>query len=215
MHGAHIVTAKIQGRLFDRARTHSPFDVVAWHGNYSPYKYDLANFHAVNAVTVDHTDPSVFTVLTIPSAEPGTAAVDFVVFPPRWMCAEHTFRPPYFHRNCMAEFMGLINGGYDAKVGFVAGSSSLHNLGTPHGPDAATYRAAIETDTSAPAKFVGGTAFMFETRVPLRLSEFAADEGSPIFDAEYRACWDDLPRSTAPTDELAGEVATKLRLRES
>ncbi|KAG8469185.1 hypothetical protein KFE25_007703 [Diacronema lutheri] len=198
--GAHVVTVKTGGRLFERARSHSPFDVVAWHGNYAPFKYDLARFRAVNSVTVDHTDPSVFTVLTLPSAEPGSAAVDFAIFPPRWMCAERTFRPPYFHRNCMAEFMGLIHGGYDAKVGFVAGGSSLHNIGTPHGPDEASYRAAIEADTSTPAKFAGGTAFMFETRAPLRLSGFAADEGTAIFDTEYRNCWDGLPRAVLPAN---------------
>jgi hypothetical protein len=120
-------------------------------------------------------DPSIFTVLTLPSAIPGIAAVDFAIFPPRWMCAEHTFRPPYFHRNCMAEFMGLIHGGYDAKVGFQPGGCSLHGVGTPHGPDTATWRAAIETDTSAPAKFVGGTAFMFEVSLFLYCDEFLSD----------------------------------------
>lgn len=213
--GAHVTTVKMQGKLFDRARTHSPFDVVAWHGNYAPYKYDLATFRVHGSVSVDHTDPSIFTVLSLPSAEPGAAAVDFAVFPPRWQCAEHTFRPPYFHRNCVAEFMGLIDGGYDAKAGFVPGGSSLHNVGTPHGPDAATYHAAIEADTSVPAKFVGGTAFMFETRLPLRLSAYAADEGSPTFDAEYRACWDGLPRSVAPAGPgLAAGAAGGPRARE-
>lgn len=197
--GEFTTTLKSLGQLYDRARTHSPFDVVAWHGNYCPFRYDLSHFHPVNSVSVDHPDPSIFTVLTVASSEAGTAAVDFAIFPPRWMAAEHTFRPPYFHRNCMAEFMGLIHGGYDAKVGFVAGGASLHNIGTAHGPDAASYSKAIEMDTTQPSKFTGGTAFMFETRLALRLSSFAADKSSEIFDAEYARCWDGLPRATLPS----------------
>jgi len=200
--GEFTVTTKMLGELFDRPRAHSVFDVVAWRGNYVPYKFDLAKFVTVNSVSVDHLDPSIFTVLTIPSSEPGVASVDFVIFPPRWMCAEHTFRPPYYHRNCMSEFMGLIDGGYDAKVGFVPGGSSLHGIGVPHGPDAATFEAASCADTSKPVKFTAGTAFMFETRCHLRLTAFAADESEAgLLDTAYAECWKGLRRATIPVRE--------------
>ncbi len=190
------ITTKLCGELFDSTREHSPFDVVGWHGNYAPYKYDLSRFHAINTVTVDHPDPSIFTVLTAPSAEPGVAVVDFVIFPPRWMCAEHTFRPPYYHRNMMSEFMGLVGGTYDAKGGgedgFVPGGASLHGCSTPHGPDAAAYAGAVAADTSRPAKFDGGLAFMFETNAVLKLTRFAA-EGETV-QPNYVKCWEGLPR---------------------
>mmetsp|Transcript_4345 Transcript_4345/g.12708 ORF Transcript_4345/g.12708 Transcript_4345/m.12708 type:complete len:466 (-) Transcript_4345:97-1494(-) len=200
--GEWVVTSKVLGRLFDRTKRHSPFDVVAWHGNYAPFKYDLSRFHTVNTVSVDHPDPSIFTVLTIPSSDPGVALVDFVIFPPRWMAAENTFRPPYYHRNCMSEFMGLIDGSYDAKRGFLPGGSSLHGIGTAHGPDAPTFRAASAVDTSTPTKFDAGTAFMFETRAPLKLAPFAADTEGPIFDGDYMACWDELPRASVTVHQL-------------
>ena len=146
------ITTKYAGKIFETTRDYSPWDVVAWHGTFTPYKYDLARYHAVNTVTVDHPDPSIFTVLTCPSGEPGVAVCDFVIFPPRWMCAQNTFRPPYFHRNVMAEFMGLIHGSYDAKEageeGFAPGGASLHPQGTPHGPDADCFAAASSCDTS-------------------------------------------------------------------
>src|SRR5690606_27298769 len=144
----------------------SPLDVVAWHGNYAPYKYDLANFMTMNTVSFDHADPSIFTVLTSPSGVmPGVANVDFVIFPPRWTVAEHTFRPPYFHRNVMSEFMGLIKGVYDAKEGggFVPGGCSLHNCMSAHGPDANSFDKASEADLK-PAYIDGTLAFMFESR---------------------------------------------------
>jgi len=193
-----VITTKYGGKLFDTKRTHSPYDVVAWHGNYGPYKYDLGRFHAVNTVTVDHSDPSIFTVLTCPSAEPGVAVADFVIFPPRWLCAEATFRPPYFHRNVMSEFMGLIGGSYDAKKGgedgFAPGGASLHVASTPHGPDASSYAGALAADTSKPVKLPGGLAFMFETCAMLQLTEHAATSGN--VQKNYAACWNDLPRAT-------------------
>jgi homogentisate 1,2-dioxygenase len=147
-------------------------------------RYGLANFHAVNTVTVDHSDPSIFTVLTAPSGEPGVAVADFVIFPPRWLCAEHTFRPPYYHRNMMSEFMGLIGGEYDAKKGgedgFVPGGASLHGVSTPHGPDAASYAGAIAADTTKAVKMGGGTAFMFETNAVLRLTPCAESSHAEI-----------------------------------
>jgi len=192
------VVTKLLGRLYATKRTHSVFDVVGWHGNYAPYKYDLRRFHAVNTVSVDHPDPSIFTVLTVPTNEPGVAAADFVIFPPRWLCAEGTFRPPYFHRNCMSEFMGLIDGVYDAKKGgkggFEPGGCSYHGAGTPHGPDAAAVASASQADTSRPTKFDGGLAFMFETSALLRLTPFAADPSNGMLDTDYGACWEGLPR---------------------
>jgi len=193
------ITTKYGGKLFDATRTHSPFDVVAWHGNYAPYKYDLSRFHAVNTVTVDHPDPSIFTVLTAPSNEPGVAVADFVIFPPRWLCAERTFRPPYFHRNVMSEFMGLVGGTYDAKAGgkggFVPGGASLHVASTPHGPDATSYAGAIAADTSKPVKFAGGLAFMFETNAHLTLTPYAVDPANGCVQEDYAACWKGLPRA--------------------
>ena len=128
-------------------KTHSCFNVAAWHGNYAPYKYELWRFSAVNSVTFDHMDPSIFTVLTAPSLQPGTAIADFVIFPPRWSVHEHTFRPPYYHRNCMSEFMGLICGQYEAKEGgFVPGGATLHSMMTPHGPDANCFNKASNSE---------------------------------------------------------------------
>ncbi|HYW91355.1 MAG TPA: homogentisate 1,2-dioxygenase [Gammaproteobacteria bacterium] len=152
------------GRPWRSTLGHSPFDVVAWHGNYAPCKYALSRFNAINTVSFDHPDPSIFTVLTAPSDTPGVANVDFVIFPPRWMVAEHTFRPPYFHRNVMSEFMGLVHGVYDAKAeGFMPGGSSLHNCMSPHGPDATTYEEAVATELKP--RYQGNTlAFMFESR---------------------------------------------------
>ena len=197
------MTTKYAGKLFETVRDYSPYDVVAWHGNYCPFKYDLSRFHAVNTVTADHSDPSIFTVLTCPSSEPGVAVADFVIFPPRWLCAEHSFRPPYYHRNVMSEFMGLVGGTYDAKAGgvdgFAPGGASLHVASTPHGPDAASYAAAIACDTSVPKKFDGGLAFMFETSAMLKLTQHACASGA--VQHNYAACWEGLPRASIPADE--------------
>jgi homogentisate 1,2-dioxygenase len=182
------VIAKFGGHLWSAQVDHSPLDVVAWHGNYYPYKYDLARFNAINTVSFDHPDPSIFTVLTSSSETPGTANVDFVVFPPRWIVAEHTFRPPYFHRNVMSEFMGLIRGEYDAKEGgFVPGSASLHNSMSAHGPDRASYVKAIADDLKP--RHLGNTlAFMFESRYVFEPTAFAL--ASPGLDKDYDAVWD-------------------------
>ncbi|MGO4836523.1 homogentisate 1,2-dioxygenase, partial [Rhizobiaceae sp. 2RAB30] len=154
---------------------HSPLDVVAWHGNYAPYKYDLSTYSPVGALLFDHPDPSIFTVLTAPSGEEGTANIDFVIFPPRWMVAENTFRPPWYHRNIMSEFMGLIQGKYDAKEeGFVPGGMSLHNMMLAHGPDADGYEKASTVELK-PVKLENTMAFMFETRFPQMLTRFAAE----------------------------------------
>jgi len=188
----------MDGRLFDKPSDHSPYNVVAWHGNYLPYKYDLRKFCAVNSVTYDHLDPSIYTVLTCQSDLPGTALADFVIFPPRIMATDDdTFRPPWFHRNTMSEFMGLIWGQYDAKEGFRPGGASLHNTMTPHGPDEHTYQKAVEGDCSAPTKFDAGLAFMFESCLPMKVSPQAlAPTSSPCtsqwLDAEYAECWQGL-----------------------
>jgi homogentisate 1,2-dioxygenase len=184
---------KVSSRLYKRRSSHSPYNVVAWHGNYLPYKYNLERFCAVNSVTYDHIDPSVYTVLTCQTDHAGTALADFVIFPsPRVMATDpNTFRPPWFHRNCMSEFIGLIRGSYDAKVGFVPGGVSLHNCMTPHGPDADTYAKAVADECSAPSIFNGGLAFMFETCMPLRVSPLALRDDQ-WRDANYNECWQGL-----------------------
>ncbi len=186
--GETELIAKIGGHLWSAELAHSPFDVAAWHGNYYPYKYDLGRFNTMNTVSFDHPDPSIFTVLTSPSETPGTANVDFVIFPPRWMVAERTFRPPYFHRNVMSEFMGLIHGEYDAKQGgFVPGGASLHNCMSAHGPDRASYERAVAARLEP--QYLGATlAFMFESRYALEPTAFAMT--SPALDAHYDAAWD-------------------------
>ena len=190
--GTFRVTSKFCGRLWQGEYTHSPLNVVAWHGNYAPYKYDLANFNCINSVSFDHPDPSIYTVLTAPSEIVGTANCDFVIFPPRWMVAEHTFRPPWFHRNFMNEFMGLIKGEYDAKAeGFVPGGASLHNCMSGHGPDAATYERASSADLKP--QFLGDTlAFMFETRFVCRPTKYAME--TKQLQHEYYECWQDLKK---------------------
>ncbi len=178
---------------------HSPLDVVAWHGNYAPYKYDLSTFSPVGAILFDHPDPSIFTVLTAPSGEEGTANIDFVIFPPRWMVAEHTFRPPWYHRNIMSEFMGLIKGQYDAKEeGFVPGGSSLHNMMLPHGPDTFGFEKASHGELK-PVKLEETMAFMFETRFPQHLTRYAAE--TDTLQEDYIDCWKDLKKRFNGTPE--------------
>src|SRR4051812_2361640 len=194
--GACELIARFGGRCWSTRLDHSPLDVVAWHGNYHPYKYDLARFNAMNTVTFDHADPSIFTVLTSTSDTPGVANVDFVVFPPRWSVAEHTFRPPYFHRNVMSELMGLIRGRYDAKEGgFVPGGASLHNAMSGHGPDRASYEKAVAAGLAP--QFMGDTlAFMFETRHAFAAPQAALD--APSRDRAYDAAWSGFPKAKVP-----------------
>jgi homogentisate 1,2-dioxygenase len=183
---------KFQGGLWATSLSHSPLDVVAWHGNYAPCKYDLRRFNVINTVSFDHPDPSIFTVLTSPSDTPGVANADFVIFPPRWMVAEHTFRPPWFHRNVMNEFMGLITGAYDAKAGgFLPGGASLHNCMSAHGPDAASWARASEAELK-PHKLVDTMAFMFETRWVMRPTRYALE--TPLLQQDYDAAWSGFPR---------------------
>ena len=180
------------GDLFRTQIGQSPLDVVAWHGNYAPYKYDLRRFSPVGAISFDHPDPSIYTVLTAPSESPGTANVDFVIFPERWAVAENTFRPPWYHRNIMSEFMGLIYGVYDAKPeGFVPGGMSLHNMMLPHGPDAVAFEHASTMDLK-PVKLANSLAFMFESRFPQKLTAFSSTSAVPQDD--YIDCWTGLEK---------------------
>jgi len=190
--GQFELLAKFAGKLWSAAIDHSPLDVVAWHGNYTPYKYNLAAFNAMNSVSFDHADPSIFTVLTSPSGIPGTANMDFVIFPPRWMVAEHTFRPPWFHRNVMSEYMGLVYGEYDAKAeGFLPGGGSLHNCMSGHGPDATTFEAASNA-LLQPQKLDKTMAFMFETRLLIHPTRIAME--SPQLQKDYLQCWHGLKK---------------------
>ena len=190
--GQFELLAKFAGKLWSAAIDHSPLDVVAWHGNYTPYKYNLAAFNAMNSVSFDHADPSIFTVLTSPSGIPGTANMDFVIFPPRWMVAEHTFRPPWFHRNVMSEYMGLVYGKYDAKAeGFLPGGGSLHNCMSGHGPDATTFEAASNA-VLQPQKLDKTMAFMFETRLLIHPTRIAME--SPQLQKDYLQCWHGLKK---------------------
>ena len=189
------VVNKFCGNLWSATYGHSPLDVVAWHGNYVPYVYDLRRFNVLGTISYDHPDPSIFTVLTSPSDTPGLAGVDFVVFAPRWLVGEDTFRPPYFHRNVMSEYMGLIEGAYDAKTagegGFVPGGGSLHNMMSAHGPDRETFERASNAELK-PQKIDDGLAFMFETRWPVILTPQAAR--AEHVQERYDAVWEGFER---------------------
>ncbi|WP_093450153.1 homogentisate 1,2-dioxygenase [Sphingomonas sp. YR710] len=187
---------KFQGRLWSTMLDHSPFDVVAWHGNLAPFRYDLRRFNTINTVSFDHPDPSIFTVLTAPSEIAGAANCDFVIFPPRWMVAEATFRPPWFHRNVMSEYMGLILGSYDAKAaGFVPGGGSLHNQMSGHGPDRVSYQTGITADLQ-PQRIDDMMAFMFESRLVIRPTRFATE--TPLAQSDYDVCWVGFPKAEVP-----------------
>ncbi|MCR6686584.1 homogentisate 1,2-dioxygenase [Pseudoxanthomonas sp.] len=191
------LVAKFQGHLWRAGIGHSPLDVVAWHGSHVPYRYDLRRFNAIGSISFDHPDPSIFTVLTAPSDTPGTANVDFAIFPPRWLVAQHTFRPPWFHRNVASEFMGLVHGAYDAKAeGFLPGGCSLHNCMSGHGPDATTFEKASAADLSRPDVIADTMAFMFETRAVLRPTAQALDAAHR--QRGYQQCWAGLRRNFRP-----------------
>ena len=185
------VISKYQGKLFQAHQDHSPFDVVAWHGNYAPYKYDMDNFMVVNSVSFDHPDPSIFTVLTAQTTRPGVALADFVIFPPRWSVHERTFRPPYYHRNCMSEYMGIIKGSYEAKAGSSPGSATLHSMMTPHGPDTKCFEGASKAELKPEFIGKGSLAFMFETSFGLALTKWGNDTCHCI-DENYHKCWEGL-----------------------
>lgn len=194
--GDYQLVQKFLGTLWETNLGRSPLDVVAWHGNYAPWKYDLAHFNTIGSISFDHPDPSIFTVLTSPSDMPGTANVDFVIFPPRWLVAEDTFRPPWFHRNTMSECMGLLRGAYDAKVGgFVPGALSLHNQMSGHGPDVASWQGASAAHL-IPQKLSDTMAFMVESRWVFRPTDFALETSA--LDADYDAAWGGFPKAILP-----------------
>ena len=191
------LVTKFMGNLWAAAMDHSPLDVVAWHGNFAPYKYDLRRFNTIGSISYDHPDPSIFLVLQAQSAVAGVDDIDFVIFPPRILVGQDTFRPPWFHRNIAAEFMGLIHGVYDAKAaGFAPGGASLHNCMTGHGPDAGTFEKASNADTSQPDYLKDTMAFMFETRCAIRPTRFALE--SPQLQREYYRCWQGLRKHFDP-----------------
>jgi homogentisate 1,2-dioxygenase len=195
--GSFELLARFRGALWSAPLDHSPLDVVAWHGNYAPYKYDLRRFNTIGSISFDHPDPSIFAVLISPSDTPGISSIDFVIFPPRILVMEHTFRPPWFHRNVASEFMGLISGVYDAKTeGFVPGGASLHNCMSGHGPDADTFERASQADTSQPSVIRDTMALMFETRHPLLATAYALS--APQRQSNYVDCWRGLQRHFDP-----------------
>lgn len=196
--GDFELVAKFQGGLWRAGLGHSPLDVVAWHGNYAPCKYDLRRFNTIGSISYDHPDPSIFLVLHSPSDSEGVSNIDFVIFPPRWLVAQDTFRPPWFHRNIASEFMGLVHGAYDAKAdGFVPGGSSLHNSMSGHGPDAATFGKATTADLSKPDVIKDTMAFMFESRHVIRPTAQALAAGHR--QATYQQCWQGLARNFDPS----------------
>ncbi len=194
--GDFELVAKFGGNLWSCGIDHSPFDVVAWHGNYAPYRYDLKKFNTIGSISFDHPDPSIFTVLTSPSGEAGVANCDFVIFPDRWLVAENTFRPAWYHRNYMSEYMGLIYGAYDAKEeGFVPGGGSLHNQMSAHGPDLDAFEKASNADLK-PQKLEGTMAFMFESRYIIRPTKFAMETSQ--LQADYFEVWQRLKKNFRP-----------------
>ena len=208
--GEFELIAKFAGRLWAAPITHSPLDVVAWHGNNAPYKYDLRRFNTIGSVSYDHPDPSISLVLQSQSDTPGVDGIDFVIFPPRWQVAQDTFRPPWFHRNVASEFMGLITGVYDAKAeGFAAGGASLHNCMSGHGPDAATYEKALRADTSRPVHIAATMAFMFETRTVIRPTRFALEARQ--LQKGYSRVWRDLPKKFSPDWVAPAKRASRRR----
>ncbi|MEO9102524.1 MAG: homogentisate 1,2-dioxygenase [Burkholderiaceae bacterium] len=193
--GSYELIKKHSGAMWQARLPQTPFNVVAWHGNLAPVRYDTANFMTIGSISFDHPDPSIFTVLMSPSDTPGTANCDFAIFPPRWLVMEDTFRPPWYHRNLMSEFMGLIHGEYDAKPqGFKPGGASLHNCMVPHGPDEEAFDKASNA-TNAPQKLDHTLAFMFESRYLFVPTDFALHGGA--LDPDYADCWAGLGRRAA------------------
>lgn len=201
------LVSKFNENMFRARQNHSPFNVAAWHGLYYPYKYDLGRFNAIGSISFDHVDPSVYTVLSAPSHHIGTAIADFVIFPPRWLVQEDTFRPPWYHRNTMSEFMGLIQGDYDAKSGggFKPAGASLHNVMSSHGPDAATHEKASKAELKPTKVGEGSMAFMFESCLMLGVTDWALDRCKKRQDDYNEESWGSLQSHFSPP----GKVASK------
>ncbi|KAI1803271.1 Homogentisate 1,2-dioxygenase [Daldinia bambusicola] len=189
----YVITSKFNNSFFQTKQAHTPFDVVAWHGNYYPYKYDLGRFNTIGSISYDHPDPSIFTVLSALSDHPGTAVADFVIFPPRWLVAENTFRPPWYHRNTMSEFMGLIAGEYDAKKGghggFMPGGASLHNVMSGHGPDAKSFEGASNAELKPALVGKGSCAFMFESCLMVGVTAWGLETCKKIQEGYSEESW--------------------------
>lgn len=200
----HLIVNKFVGKMFQHTQNHSPFDVVAFSGNYVPYRYDLSKFNTMGSISYDHPDPSIFTVLTCPSDTPGTAVADFVIFPPRWLVQEKTFRPPWYHRNVMSEFMGNICGVYDAKAeGFLPGGASLHNMNTAHGPDSETFDKASKGDLQPHKVGEGSMAFMFESAYQIVTTRWAIEESGKLQE-DYWKAWQKLDRISTIAKKAVG-----------
>jgi homogentisate 1,2-dioxygenase len=204
----YTILSKFAGHLFAAKQGHTPFDIVAWHGNYYPYKYDLGRFNTIGTISYDHPDPSIFTVLTAQSDHPGTAVADFVIFPPRWLVAEDTFRPPWYHRNTMSEFMGLIHGDYDAKAGgkggFQPAGASLHNVMSAHGPDAGTLEKASNAELKPQKVGEGSMAFMFESCLMVGVTEWGLSKCEKVQEGYNAESWVPLkPRFKQPEKKAA------------
>ena len=188
--GDFALVCKFEGEFWTAKLSHSPLNVVAWHGNYVPYKYDLRQFNTIGSISFDHPDPSIFTVLTSQGIRPGMANVDFVIFPPRWLVAENTFRPPWYHRNIMSEYMGLVSGEYDAKAsGFHPGGGSLHNRMAAHGPDGAVCEIAMNKKL-VPEHIPDTMAFMLESCMTWRVTPFALEHVQD----DYLSCWSNIKK---------------------
>ncbi len=194
--GDFRVVAKFLGRLWEASIDHSPLDVVAWHGTYAPYKYDLRRFNCINTVTYDHPDPSIFCVLAGPSAIPGTANVEFALIPDRWSVAMNTFRPPPFHRNVASEFVGLVRGTYVGKAeGFTPGCSSLHNCMSGHGPDTEAFEHG-STASEEPQYLADTLTIVFETQLVIKPTKFALE--TELLERDYYRHWQGLKKNFKP-----------------
>jgi homogentisate 1,2-dioxygenase len=198
------ILAKFDGAMLRARQNHTPFDVVAWHGLYYPYKYDLGRFNAIGSISFDHVDPSIYTVLTAQSDHPGTAVADFVIFPPRWLVQEDTFRPPWYHRNTMSEFMGLIQGDYDAKTGggFRPAGASLHNVMSAHGPDSSTHEKASNAELKPVKVGEGSMAFMFESSLMVGVTDWALEKCKKVQHDYNAESWEPLKSHFAPPSGL-------------
>lgn len=209
----YSVIAKFNGKLFKAHQNHTPFDVVAWHGNYYPYKYDLGRFNVIGSTSFDHPDPSIYTVLTGPSNQVGTAIADFVIFPPRWLVQEDTFRPPWYHRNTMSEFMGLIQGSYDAKTGggFKPAGASLHNVMSAHGPDSDSHAMASKADLQPVKVGEGSMAFMFESSLFLGVTQWGLQTCQKVQPDYNNTSWETLKSNFKPPKGILHNSHTTIK----